>query len=167
MNRGMFGEGPVPVLLIALILVAASLAASQPARAASSGDCVTAMVDVPFRLPDGALHPAGVLTLCDTRAYSPVADLHTILVDGARIGVFQSRKRRTETGLMDAPRIVFQRDLDGYLELLGYILPARGRSIAYRLQGSGETWQANLPGPSRGAPATATATAIVAAVETH
>ena len=165
MNRRMFGGGPVPVLLIALIIVVASFAASQSARAESKGDCVTARVETAFRLPDGALHPAGTLTLCDTRTFSPVADLHTILVNGSSIGVFQSRKRRTETGGVDAPQIVFQRDFDGSLELVGYILPSRGRSIAYRLNGTGESWQANLPLPTRGTPAPATA--IIAAVDSH
>lgn len=148
----------VTVLLIALV----AAFALQPATAAATGDCVTAVVDAPFRLPDGGLHPAGSLTLCDRSELSPVAELHTILVDGAAIGVFQSRKRPTEAGLVDAPKVVFEREFDGTLELVGYVLPVRGRSIAYRLNGKGETWHVGVAAASRGG--AAPAGAIIALV---
>jgi hypothetical protein len=108
--------------------------------AAASGTCVTARVDAPFRLPDGVLHPAGALTLCDTRTFSPVADQHVILVDGGSVGLFLSSKRSTEASGRISAEVVFERNPEGYLDLVGYILPASGRSIAYRLRTRSETW---------------------------
>jgi len=134
MNGMTLRGGSVPLLLVALVLViAVALPASQPALAAPSGECVTARVESPFRLPDGALHPAGSLTLCDTRTLSPVADLHTIRVNGSSVGMFASRKRTTEARLLTRPQIVFNRVADGTLDLVGYVLPAPGRSVAFRL----------------------------------
>ena len=84
---------PVQLALLAGIVVVA-LSASQPTLAASSGECVTALVDAPFRLPDGLLYPAGALTLCDGGAYSPVDNFQRVLVGGSSIGLFVSTRRR-------------------------------------------------------------------------
>jgi hypothetical protein len=104
------------------------------------------------------LHPAGELTLCDTRSFSPVTQLHVILVNGSTVGVFQSRRRGAEIGPVDAPEVVFERDPEGTLSLVGYILPVAGRSLAFRLKGEGESWQAarrELIGRSSPAPVAA------------
>lgn len=115
-------------------------AAAAPAAAAPSGECVTAEIASPFRLPDGALHPAGSLTLCDTRAFSPVAEMHVIRVNGRSAGVFLSRKQAAEAEAGGAPEIVFERDAAGHLDLVGYILTAEGRSTAFRLNGRDAAW---------------------------
>jgi len=117
-------------LLIAWIVVAVT-----PAAFASSNVCVTARVDAPFWLPDGILRPAGMLTLCGTGTLSPVADLHVISVDRRPVGMFISRKSKAEAIDARSPEIVFERDTAGTLDLIGYTLPQRGRSIAYRLRG--------------------------------
>ena len=144
MNRKTFFGGAVPVLLASLVVMAIfALSASQPALAASSGECVTALVDAPFRLPDGLLYPAGRLTLCDSGTFSPVANLHKILVGGSSIGLFVSSRRKAETGPTDAPQILFTRDAEGNLELIGYTLPSSGRSVAFQLKRQNEAWQAS------------------------
>ena len=143
MNGMTLRGGSVPLLLVALgVVVAVAVPVSQPALAASSGECVTARVESPFRLPDGVLHPAGSLTLCDTRTLSPIADLHTIRVNGSSVGIFASRKRTTEARLLTSPKVVFNRDADGNLELVGYVLPAPGRSVAFRLIDDGASHRA-------------------------
>ncbi|HEX5044137.1 MAG TPA: hypothetical protein VFV75_14610 [Candidatus Polarisedimenticolaceae bacterium] len=104
-----------------------------PFTHAAGGTCVSARVVSPFRLPDGALHPAGMLTVCRTRTFSPVADLHLISVDHRPMGMFLSRSRRAEGVRATAPEIVFRRDVRGNLDLLGYTMPTRGRSLVHRL----------------------------------
>ena len=144
MNRSSFFGGPVPVLVIVLAgVVAVALPASTPVLAASSGECVTALVDAPFRLPDGLIYPAGALTLCDGGKYSPVDNFHRVLVGGSSVGLFVSSRRRAETRSMDAPQMLFNRDAEGNLTLIGYTLPSSGQSVAFRLKTPDETWQAS------------------------
>ncbi|HEX5043522.1 MAG TPA: hypothetical protein VFV75_11485 [Candidatus Polarisedimenticolaceae bacterium] len=108
-------------------------AAAAPATFAAANDaCVSANINAPFWLPDGALHAPGKLTLCSVREFSPVANLHRLDVDGMTVGVFLSRKRVAEgTGIN--PEIVFSKDAVGNLKLLGYSLPEREGTLAFRL----------------------------------
>ena len=134
---------PVVVLLVVVAsLFGVAILGSRPAIAASSGDCVTARVEAPFRLPDGLLYPAGALTICDGGAYSPVDNFQRILVGGSTIGLFVSQRRSAEMRSTDAPQLLFRRAADGSLRLIGYTVPSTGRSVAYRLKGQDETWQA-------------------------
>ena len=143
MNGTIFGVTLARALtLVTIVMVALAWPASQRAVAAPTGECVTARINAPFRLPDGLIYPAGALTLCDSGTFSPVDDLQRILVSGSSIGLFVSRKRTAESGSMDAPEILLNRDADGNLELIGYTMPTSGRNVAYRLKSQGETWQA-------------------------
>jgi hypothetical protein len=119
--------------IVSVSITAAALAASLPAVAAPGDTCVSAKVSAPFWLPDGVLHPAGTLMLCSVREFSPVANLHRLAVDGRPVGMFLSRKGIAEGRGALAPEVVFERDGAGNLKLLGYSVPTRGRSIAYRL----------------------------------
>ena len=119
-----------------VVLTIAVLLPNLPAEAAS---CVTVRIEAPFRLPDGIVHPAGALTLCDSR-YSPVASFHRMLVDGETVGLFQSQRRGTELGGAAVPQVLFERDFEGVLALVGYILPDGGRSIAFRMMRANESW---------------------------
>jgi len=167
MNRIKFNERPVSVLLLVLAGVAAvALSPSRPAFAAPSGECVTVRMDAPFRLPDGLTYPAGALTLCDNGKYSPVDNFHRILVEGSSIGLFVSNRRRAETRSMDVPQVLFNRDADGNLSLIGYTVPSSGRSVAYRLKTQDDTWQANYRRRLGGASAAPVA-AIVATAGTR
>jgi hypothetical protein len=110
--------------------------ASLPAMAGGAGVCVTARVDTPFHLPNGVLYPAGSLTLCDGGAYSPVDNFHRILVSGSTIGLFVSSRRVAELRSTGAPQILFNRESDGNLSLIGYVLPSLGESVAFRMKPS-------------------------------
>ena len=121
---------------ICLLLVAAPLALALNATALDAatptGACVSAKIDAPFRLPDGSLHPAATLTMCEARAFSPVATIHSTYVDGRPVGMFVSRIRHGERAGSAAPSVVLQRDDEGRLDLLGYVIPAQGRDVAYQ-----------------------------------
>jgi hypothetical protein len=163
MNRVTFFGGPLPFLsIVAAAVITVALSPAQPARAASTGDCVTAIVDTPFRLPDGRLYPAGPLTLCDSGIFSPVDNLHQISVGGTAIGLFRSRRRNAETSSMLAPEVVFNRDVEGHLELIGYAVPSSGHAVAYRLRGTSDTWQASAPRRLGGTSAAPIAAIVVA-----
>jgi hypothetical protein len=95
-----------------------------------------------------------------------VAQLHVVLVNGSTIGVFPSVRRSTEIGPVEAPQVVFERDGEGTLSLVGYILPVAGRSLAFRLKGQGESWQTAHRKPIGGG-ASASAAAIIAAATPH
>jgi hypothetical protein len=138
MNRS-FSLGRPALVLVLACLVALALSASEPALAASSGDCVTAHIDAPFRLPDGLLYPAGTLTLCDGGKYSPVDTFQKILVEGSSIGLFISKRRRAESRGDGAPQVQFHRDTDGNLALVGLTLPSVRGSVAFRLKVPDET----------------------------
>ena len=164
MNRVSFFGGPVPFFfVVAVVVIAAAASMSQPAFAGSTGDCVTANVDTPFRLPNGRLYPAGSLTLCDNGTFSPVGNLHRIVAGGSTVGLFLSRKRNTETESILLPQILFNRDAEGNLELVGYSAPSSGHMVAYRLKSHGETLPARASHRQHGAAAATPVAAIVAA----
>lgn len=124
--------GRLLLLMLAMTIVVVSFCGTPLTEAATRG-CVTALVRSPYRLPDGKLQPAGRLTVCRARTYSPIAELHLVTVDRRPMGMFLSRSGRAEgTGTHD-PEIVFRREPDGSLSLLGYTVPTRGRSLVHRL----------------------------------
>lgn len=117
-------------------LVAAAMAcllASAPGWAGAASGCARFVVDDPILLPDGTLHPAGTITLCDSLVLTPVTTLHKTYVNGQPVGLLASRRRSSELPGDRAPFLVFQRDPQGRLELLGYVMPASGRSVTYEL----------------------------------
>jgi hypothetical protein len=84
-------------------------------------------------LPDGNVYPPGTLTLCDTRAFSPVSNFHETFVDGFPVGILISRRRVSE-GVGDSPaEVMFHRDSEGRLRLFGYVLPTGGKRITFLL----------------------------------
>jgi hypothetical protein len=149
------------LISVLTVLAAVAMASARPARAAASTECATVHVNAPFRLPDGLLYPAGALTLCDSRTFSPVDNLHRVLVGGSSVGLFVSRRRYAEARATDSAEFLFRHGTDGTLELVGYTVPRSGRSIAYRLKSLGvTTWQASTP--RLGGVAAAPVAAIVA-----
>lgn len=151
--------------VLGLILASAvvmGVSASQPARAAGSGVCVTARVDAPFLLPDGHLYPAGPLTLCDGGAYSPVDNFQRISVSGSTIGLFVSSRRIAEIRSLQSPQILFSRASDGTLTLVGYTLPALGESVAFRLKRGAEVASARWRTADGGTSSTPPASMVAA-----
>jgi len=55
-------------------------------------------------------------------------------VGGSSVGLFRSRRRNAEDGSMVSPQVVFNRDAEGNLELIGYATPSSGHVTAYRMK---------------------------------
>jgi hypothetical protein len=150
-------------LLVLAVAIGVTISTIEPAQAAPRHPCVTAQMEEPFRLPNGMLYPAGALTLCDSRTFSPVGNLHKILVGGSNVGLFVSRVRKAEMRYVDSAQLLFTHAADGSLELVGYTVPKSGRSVAYRLKSEAATLEASSPKRSGGSSAAPVATIVAAA----
>ena len=116
---------------IRLMALALCLVAAQGAAGAAKGVCVSAEIDEPFRLPDGSNYPAGRLTLCHHSDYSPVASFHRTKVDGMTVSMHLSRPGESEMGDSDSPFMMFGREADGTLLLLGYAQSGQDKGKVY------------------------------------
>ena len=114
-----------------LIVLALCLVAAQGAAEAAGGVCVSAEIEEPFRLPDGSAHPAGRLTLCHQSDFSPVASIHRSQVDGMTVSMHMSRRGESERNDSDAPVMMFGRQADGMLLLLGYAHSGRDKTTMH------------------------------------
>ena len=99
--------------------------------AADSDACISADLDRSVRLPHGEVFPAGRLTVCHG-AMSPVAYAHRTYFDGQPVAVLQSKTTPSEIDDDAAPEMVFEVGFDGRLEFVGYVVPGRGHSMAFR-----------------------------------
>lgn len=120
------------IFKIAVIATFLFMVGATPARA---GGCVSVRVEAPVIMPDGNVSSSGVLKVCDTHSYSPVASLHKTYIDGVAVGMLRSRKFRSEAGDRATPTFVFDRYAGGRLRLIGYVMPGHdGRgSVTYQL----------------------------------
>ena len=73
------------------------------APAIAGGSCTSAVLNESLTLPDGSRHDAGLLTLCATRDYSPVATLHKTFFDGIRAVSARRLSWREPIDLRNAP----------------------------------------------------------------
>jgi len=119
-----------------VLLIVAALSAGAPARAGSRGHCTTAILEEPFQTPDGSLHAAGKVTLCESGIFSPVASLHSIFVNGLPVAMSLSRRGQAEDGTDQGAFVMLTRDVAGLLHLAGYARPSGGRLVTYELQTS-------------------------------
>jgi len=106
--------------------------------AEAAGNCFTATIEEPFRLPDGAFHESGKLTLCHERNHSPVAALHEVRINGMGVGLFVSRRAVSEglDGDDAQPYLLFHRVNGGELFLIGVASPLRDRMQLHFLDDS-------------------------------
>jgi len=129
-------------------LAGLALTAIVAATAAAAGDlgrCQTAEVPGPVVLPDGSVHESGAIQVCLSRAYSPVAGLHEVSVDGRPIGLFLGREYPLESRRDHEPFLLLVRD-GGRLALRGYaargsvhdLAPARSADGVFSVSAS---WQ--------------------------
>ena len=119
-----------------LFVVALCLVAAQGAAGAAKGVCVSAEIEESFRLPDGAQYPASKLTLCHHSDYSPVASFHQTKVDGMTVSLHTSRRGDSERGDSDEPFMMFGRDADGTLLLLGYAQSGQDQATVHAFPAS-------------------------------
>jgi len=101
--------------------VAILVAASGPSLAAAS--CFSADLSDSFLLPDGRQYPAGRLTICNERSFSPVAVQTSFKVDGMPVGMAISRSASSQQTDVNDNVFMFARRSDRTLRLLAYALP--------------------------------------------
>ena len=125
-----------PVRLFVILAVGLACWASE-SRAQDRGACITAKVPEAFTLPDGNEHAAGRLTLCAVQAFTPVAELHRVSVDGTGVGLAMSRRTVPEAYTDSRPMLLFRRAPDGVLALVGYVVPEGKKAWSYTMNRSG------------------------------
>ena len=116
--------------LLAILAAGVVFVGLQGAAQAQS-PCVSAVVDAPIRFPDGDLRPAGRLTICDWRRFTPVSHLHKTYVNGRPVSLLISKTKTAERGADSPAEVHFWRNVQGQLELIGYVRSVGGRSVTY------------------------------------
>ncbi len=115
------------------LVVTVPMTGQSPALA-TTDLCISATLSEPFLLPDGSEHSDGILTLCLSGDYSPVASFHETYVDGMPLGLFLSHRCVSEGPAEADPFMMFHREPDGRLRLYGYALPSGHHMAAYLLE---------------------------------
>jgi hypothetical protein len=126
------------LLVVALVVLVGFLAPSVPA----AGQKLVVRVSEPFEV-SGQLYPAGELSLRELQAYSPVATLNEIRVDGKSLGVVLARDQ-ANPARATRDEVIFERSERGHLVLASVALKGHPVRKLYRL-GQGDdsgTWQA-------------------------
>jgi hypothetical protein len=109
------------------------------------------MLELDFRIPFGlAVRP---FSISSNGTFSPVDSLHRILVGGSSVGLFRSSRRNAETRAIASPEVLFNRDADGNLELIGYAMATSGHVVAYRMKARNDAWVATARRPVGGSSA--------------
>lgn len=114
-----------------VVLGAMLLAGTVPSTRAGGG-CISVQLSSPFLLPDGSWHPAGKLTLCTIRDYSPVQCFHEMRVNGVAVGYVIGVRRGREGPPPPDPLVYFRRTTGGELALIGYTA-TRGQAMVTHL----------------------------------
>jgi len=103
-------------------------------QAFAQAPCLTVDLGRPVVFPDGSEHVAGQLTLCDWKAFTPVAQIHRSYMDGRPIQMLMGKRTTTERSLMEPDEVFFRSDSSGRLELVGYARTYQGRSMTVSFQ---------------------------------
>ncbi len=104
------------LMVLALALLAGLLAPD----AFAEGRRLVVQMEEPFEV-SGQLYAGGELSLCEVRAFSPVATLHEVRIDGQSLGVLVARD---DGGPLVAQRdeVIFERSRAGHLVLTSVAL---------------------------------------------
>ena len=126
--------------------VALGVALALGMTPAYAGQALSVRVAEPFEV-DGRFFDSGTLTLREVAAYSPVATLTEICVEGDCLGVFLAETVEGST-VADSNQVVFGRAADGHLvlealafagaqpfELYGFEREERGWRVAHAHSG--------------------------------
>ncbi len=103
-------------------------------QASAQSSCLTVNLDQPVVFPDGSEHAAGQLTLCDWKAYTPVAQIHRSYMDGRPIQLLMGKRSTGERSVTEPDQVFFRPDPRGRLELIGYARTFHGRSMTVSFQ---------------------------------
>jgi len=117
----------VPVVVF--LTLACLPAIANPLHAEET--CSAATIGEPFVLPDGREYPGGKLTICPAGSYSPVAFFDEIRVDGKPVALFLSRRSTSIESRPASVLMLFQREADRRLHLLGYAVPDGAQAHLY------------------------------------
>lgn len=116
--------------LFAAVLLSVIVAGQVSAQSS----CLTVTLHQPVVFPDGSEHAAGRLTLCDWKAFTPVAQIHRSYMDGRPIQLLMGRRSTSERSVTEPDQVFFRPDSYGRLELIGYARTYRGRSMTVSFQ---------------------------------
>ena len=118
------------------ILAAAIVGIAAPGSVRAAGECISTVLPERAVLPDGsALMVGDILTLCTTRAFTPVQSLHVTYVNGMPLQQLLSRRAESEglPGGPSRPFMIFEKNAEGRLQLYGFATTARDRLVTYTL----------------------------------
>lgn len=132
--------------LTAACLVTVALVALASPVQAEPRHGIRLAVPCAVELPDGAVVPAGAMTIWYTHDLSPVTALHRIGMNGRTAAFAMSRMKRTELAGVMEPFALFHRNSSGVLRLIGYAWSDGRNARAYLLvsDGSSEAFLAEL-----------------------
>ena len=115
------------------VLLGAMLLAGAVQSTQAGGGCVAVQLASPFLLPDGSLHPAGKLTLCTIRDYSPIQSFPELRVNGVAVGYVIGLRRGREGPPPADPLVYFRKTAAGELALIGYTAARGSKMITHVL----------------------------------
>jgi hypothetical protein len=116
------------------LFVGVLLSAIVAGRTSAQAPCLTVDVAGTVVFPDGTEHSGGQLSLCDWKAYTPIARLHQSYVDGRPVQMLLGTRSTNERNISNPDEVFFRPDAAGRLELLGYARTFAGRSVTVSFQ---------------------------------
>ena len=102
------------------VLALALLAGLLAPDAFAEGRRLVVQMQEPFEV-SGQLYPAGELSLCEVRAFSPVATFHEVRVDGQSLGILVARDDGSPL-MSQRDEVIFARNRAGHLVLTSVAL---------------------------------------------
>ena len=106
--------------LLLMVLALALLAGLLAPDALAEGRRLVVQMEEPFEV-SGQLYAGGELSVCEVRAFSPVATLHEVRVDGRSLGVLMARNDGAPQ-VAQRDEVIFRRSSDGHLVLTSVAL---------------------------------------------
>lgn len=102
------------------VLALAALVGLLAPETLADGRRLVVQMDEPFEV-GGQLYASGELSVCEVRAFNPIATLNEVRVDGQSLGVLLARKADTQR-VSRYDEIIFTRSPDGHLVLMSVAL---------------------------------------------
>ena len=104
------------LMVLALALLAGLLAPD----ALAEGRRLVVQMEEPFEV-SGQLFAGGELSLCEVRAFSPVATLHEVRINGQSLGILMAQDDGRPL-VAQRDEVIFERSRDGHLVLTSVAL---------------------------------------------